>query len=334
MDKNRNRILSLDSLSIGYTSGRKRNPLLYPLNASAFKGELVSVIGRNGIGKSTMLRTITGLQPSLGGSVYISGRNIREFSRMELAQKVGFISTEIVKVTNMSVYQLVSLGRFPYTNWLGKIDKIDHEIIMDSIEKTGMIDLFNRNISELSDGERQRAMVARVLSQDTEIMIMDEPTAFLDIRSKYEIVHLMHELTRQRGKTIIFSTHDLNIAISQSDKIWLALDEKLNEGAPEDLMIAGSFENLFDSAIVGFCSKDGSFSFRGNERGNIFIKGNGNSRYWTERAIIRAGYSVSEEPGNLIIEVPETEFKKWSLITPDESHEFFTLYELVDWINR
>ena len=135
MEKNRIQILSLDSLSIGYLSGKNKKVLLSPLNASASKGELVAVIGRNGIGKSTLLRTITGLQPPLGGNIFISGRNIREYSRLELAQKVGFISTEIVKIANMNVYELVSLGRFPYTNWLGKIDIRDHEIIMDSIEK-------------------------------------------------------------------------------------------------------------------------------------------------------------------------------------------------------
>ena len=334
MEKNRIQILSLDSLIIGYSTGKYKKVLLSPLNASASKGELVAVIGRNGIGKSTLLRTISGLQPPLGGTVLVSGINSREYSRQGLAQKVGFISTEIVKIANMSVYELVSLGRFPYTNWLGKIEIRDHEIIMDSIEKTGMHHLYNRNISELSDGERQRAMVARVLAQDTEIMIMDEPTAFLDIKSKYEIVHLMHELTDKKGKTIIFSTHDLNIAISQADKIWLTLDERLIEGAPEDLIMAGSFDNLFDSSVVGFNSTDGSFSFRRKERGAINVEGDGNKRYWTEKAIIRAGFSVSEGRSNLVIKIPSAEFQNWVLITPDQSLEFISILELVNWLTQ
>lgn len=333
MEESRIQIVSLDSLRIGYLSGKKKNVLLSPLNASAKKGEFIAVIGKNGIGKSTILRTITGLQPSLGGNVFISGRDLAEYSRMELAQKVGFISTEIVKASNMKVYELVSLGRFPYTDWLGKIDNRDHEIIMDSIEKTGMIDLFDRNISELSDGERQRAMIARVLAQDTEIMIMDEPTAFLDVKSKYEIVQLMHELTRKRDKTIIFSTHDLNIAISQADKIWLILDEKLSEGAPEDLIIEGSFNNLFDSSVVGFNPEDGSFSFIRKDRGRIYIEGNGNIRYWTEKAIIRAGFSISRSPNNIVVKIPTAEFNKWQFITPEQSKEFQSIYELAEWLN-
>ena len=334
MEKNRIQILSLDSLSIGYLSGKNKKALLSPLNASASIGELVAVIGRNGIGKSTLLRTITGLQPPLGGNVFFSGINIRQYSRLELAQKVGFISTEIVRIANMSVYELVSLGRFPYTNWIGKIDNRDHEIIMDSIEKTGMVNLYDRNISELSDGERQRAMVARVLAQDTEIMIMDEPTAFLDIKSKYEIVHLMHELTEKKRKTIIFSTHDLNIAISQADKIWLTLDERLIEGAPEDLILEGSFNNLFGSSAVGFNSTDGSFSFRRNVRGTIYVEGKGNKRHWTEKAIVRAGFSVSESRSNMVIKVPAADFKSWVLITPDQSLEFISILELVNWLTH
>lgn len=333
MKESRINIVSLDSLRIGYLSGKKKNILLSPLIASAKKGEFIAVVGKNGIGKSTILRTITGLQPSLGGNVFISGRNLAEYSRMELAQKVGFISTEIVKASNMKVYELVALGRFPYTNWLGKISNSDHEIIMDSIEKTGIIDLYSRNISELSDGERQRAMIARVLAQDTEIMVMDEPTAFLDIRSKYEIIQLMHELTRKRDKTIIFSTHDLNIAISQADKIWLIFDKKLNEGAPEDLIIEGSFNDLFDSSVVGFNQTDGSFSFRRKDRGRIYIEGNGNLRYWTEKAIIRAGFSISGSRNNMVVKIPTADFNKWLLITADQSKEFQSIYELAEWLN-
>jgi len=335
MKKNSKEILSLDSLRIGYITGKIHNALLSPLNATASHGELIAVIGRNGIGKSTLLRTITGIQPSIEGNIYISGKKIEDYSRLELAQKVGFISTEIVKITNMTVYELVSLGRFPYTNWVGKIESSDHDIIMDSIEKTGMESLYDRNISELSDGERQRAMIARVLAQDTEIMIMDEPTAFLDIKSKYEIVHLMHDLALKRGKTIIFSTHDLSIAISQADKIWLTLNEKLVQGAPEDLMLQGAFDHLFDSSVVGFNSKDGSFSFRGEDRGVFYVEGSGSKRYWTERAVIRAGYRVSKDFQSGVIIVPAGDTKKWKCVSSEgKVVEFASILDLADWLNH
>ncbi len=334
MKMNLTEILSLDSLKIGYVSGRHENVLLPPLNACANKGELIAVIGRNGIGKSTLLRTLTGLQPSLGGEIFYSGKNIRDYSRMDLAQKVGYISTEIVKVSNMSVYDLVALGRFPHTNWMGKIDTKNHEVIMDAIEKTTMSAFCNRFVSELSDGERQRAMIARILAQDTGIMVMDEPTAFLDIGSKYEILHLMHLLSHKNEKTIIFSTHDLHMAISQSDKIWLILDNRLMEGAPEDIMIEGAFDHLFDSSPVQFNSENGTFSFRSEEKGRIFIEGDGIRRHWTEKAINRAGFSLSEVQTIPYIIIPSGNNREWKLTTDISSVEFRSIYELVSFLSK
>jgi iron complex transport system ATP-binding protein len=328
-------ILSLNSLKIGYASGRIEKLLLPPLNAFAKKGELIAVIGKNGIGKSTLLRTLAGLQPSLGGDIFYSGKNIKDYSRKDLAQKIGYISTEIVKVSNMRVYDLVALGRFPYTNWIGKIDIENHQVISDAIEKTGMSALSLRFISELSDGERQKAMIARILAQDTGIMVMDEPTAFLDIGSKFEILHLMHLLSQKSGKTIIFSTHDLNVAMSQADKIWLILENKMLEGAPEDLMIKGAFDHLFDSSAVQFNSEDGTYSFRSEERGAINMEGDGILRHWTEKAINRAGFSVSEEEDKTIpyLRVPAGNDSKWKLTAGNSILEFGSVYELVNWLS-
>jgi iron complex transport system ATP-binding protein len=327
-------ILTLDSLKIGYRSGINENILLPPLTASANKGELIAVIGRNGIGKSTLLRTMSGLQQALGGEILYGNKNIRDYSRMDLAKQVGYISTEIVKVSNMSVYDLVALGRFPHTNWIGKIDSKNHEIIMDSIEKTGMLTLYKRFVSELSDGERQKSMIARVLAQDTGVMIMDEPTAFLDIGSKYEVLHLLHSLSQKNKKTIIFSTHDLYMAISQSDKIWLILDNKIIEGAPEDLMLEGAFDHLFDSSHVQFNSENGTFSFRREDRGKIFIEGDGITRHWTEKAINRAGFSLSSVKETQFVTIPSGNNSKWQLSSYNTRYEFRSIYDLVNWLNK
>ncbi len=204
MENKSTEILFFDSLEIGYTSGSLKRILLPPIRGNGLEGELIAVIGKNGIGKSTLLRTIAGLQPVLAGRMAIDNRNIDEYTRTQLSAKIGYISTETVKVSNMRVYDLVSLGRFPHTNWFGKIDDSDHEAIVDALEKTGLSGFRDRHITELSDGERQRAMIAMVLAQDAKIMVMDEPTAFLDISSKYEIMHLLHLLTRNRHKTIVY----------------------------------------------------------------------------------------------------------------------------------
>ena len=327
-------ILSLNSLKIGYVSGKKENILLPPLSASAIRGELIAVIGRNGIGKSTLLRTLAGLQQPLGGEIFYSKKNIRDYSRMELAQEVGYISTEIVKVSNMRVYDLVALGRFPHTNWIGKIEAKDHMAIMDALKKTSMESFREKFVSELSDGERQKTMIARILAQDTGIMIMDEPTAFLDVAGKYEILHLMHLLSNKNKKTIIFSTHDLQMAISQSDKIWLILDNKLFEGAPEDLMITGAFDHLFDSSTVVFNSEDGTFSFRSDTKGNIYVEGDGNKKHWTMMAINRAGFNVSKEKTFPYVIIPSESNKNWRLSNKTGILEFSTIYELITYLRR
>jgi iron complex transport system ATP-binding protein len=259
MDMTRTEMISFDSLRIGYASGRHKKILLPELSATAYKGEFIAVIGRNGIGKSTLLRTITGLQPSLGGIIRINGSNIALITGIDLARMAGYISTEAVRVSNMTVYDLVSLGRFPYTNWIGTIDHEGHEAIKGALKKTGMEGFSSRYVTELSDGERQRAMIARLLTQDTELMIMDEPTAFLDIPGKYEIVNLIRNLTRE-GKTVIFSTHDLSIAINMADRVWLILKDGLTEGSPEELMKNGSFDNLFESPVFDTGTIPGSFA--------------------------------------------------------------------------
>jgi iron complex transport system ATP-binding protein len=327
-------ILNFDTLKIGYVSGRHQKTLLPPLNASANSGELVAVIGRNGIGKSTLLRTLIGIQPSIDGNIFVGGKNIREYSRIELAQKVGYISTENVKVSNMNVYDLVSLGRFPYTDWIGTIDEENNIIILNALEKTGMLDFRDRLVSELSDGERQRAMIARILAQDTGIMIMDEPTAFLDIGSKYEIMHLLHHLSHAEGKTVIFSTHDLSMAISQADKIWLILENKLIEGGPEDLMITGAFDQLFDPSTMQFNSESGTFSVQSSKSRSIFLEGEGALRQWTKNAINRSGFSVSDLKTETFIKLPSINNKNWQLLSEDLTLEFGTIYELVSWLGN
>jgi iron complex transport system ATP-binding protein len=327
-------ILSFRNLEIGFKSGKFRNILLPPLNGSAAKGELIAVIGKNGIGKSTLLRTFAGLQDLITGKLTIDGKNIVDFSRLQLSAKIGYISTEIVKVSNMKVYDLVSLGRFPYTNWLGRIDASDHKMIMEAISKTGMAEFINRPVTELSDGERQRAMIAMVLAQDAGIMIMDEPTAFLDISSKYEIIHLLNELTRNRDKTVIFSTHDLATAVNQADKIWLLKEQGLTEGAPEDLMLEGSFETLFDSNKVEFNSYDGSFTIRNKEKGKIIVRGDGSKRYWTEKALIRAGYGIVDSEPAAEVEVPSSSNSTWKCRSQGLFGEFDSVYGLINWIRN
>jgi len=324
MDRSKDKLLSVDSLIIGYGSKH----LLPPLSAEALKGELVAVIGRNGIGKSTLLRTLMGLQPALGGKVMIDSKDLKELSRNEMARRIGYISTEIIRVSNMTVFDLVALGRYPHTNWIGQTDALSYTAVKDALEKTGLSGFETRYISSLSDGERQRAMIARILAQETDILIMDEPTAFLDIVSKFDIVKLMLNLASE-GRTILFSTHDLNIAVNQAHRIWMMLDDGIAEGAPEDLVLDGSFDHLFKSGNIGFDKNDGTFSFKSELSDSIYVEGEGPSYHWTRKALARIGYSVTQVPADPYIISPSSKNRQWILSTSGKQHCFDKLYDLV-----
>jgi len=173
-----------------------------------------------------------------------------------------------------------------------------------------------------------------VLAQDAGIMVMDEPTAFLDISSKFEIMQLIHELTRTREKTIIFSTHDLATAIRQADKIWLLKEEGLTEGAPEDLMLEGSFKTLFDGTKVKFNSHDCSFSIRNDGKGKVILRGEGEKKYWTEKALLRSGYAVVDSQSVVEVEVPSNINSTWICRVPGSCREFDTIYNLLSCIRE
>ena len=321
-------IFVLESLEIGYGSGLRKKLILPALNATAVRGELIAVIGRNGIGKSTLLRTLAGLQPPLGGNIRINGRKMADYSRMELAQETGYISTETVKVSNMTVYDLVALGRFPHTNWIGNIDTENQVSILKALEMTSMSRFHDRFINEISDGERQKAMIARIIAQDAGLMIMDEPTAFLDAGSKFEILHLLNSLSHDRGKTIIFSTHDLNMAINQADKIWLISADRLLEGAPEDLMINGAFDHLFDASNVRFNPDNGTFTFNSSVTGSVYIDGNGAERIWVEKAISRLGLTSAEKETVPFIRMVTGDQTSYELVSGSFIQKAGSIYDL------
>ncbi|HLP71725.1 MAG TPA: ABC transporter ATP-binding protein [Bacteroidales bacterium] len=325
--KDSGKIISLNSLEIGYGSGSGKNILLPPLTAGASKGELVAIIGRNGIGKSTLLRTMAGIQEQRGGAVICMDKNISDYSPKDLSLISGFISTEPVRVSSMRVYDLVSMGRYPHTSLLGSMSPGDHDAVGAALDMASIRYCSGKFVAELSDGERQKAGIARLLAQDTGIMLMDEPTAFLDIRSKFEVFHLMYRLCHEQGKTIVYTSHDLNMASRYSDKIWLLLDTGLVQGSPEDLMINGDFEYLFESSSVVFNSGDGTWTFMEETKGNVHVDGSGKLQHWTGEALKRAGFSLSDEMTGINIEIKPGPV--WVLYTGEKISEHLTIYDLV-----
>ncbi len=288
-------VLKISDLSIGYSEANKKAiTIKKDLTLTALSGELITLIGKNGIGKSTLLRTIANLQPPLHGSYQICGKAPDQYSRNQFAQKVSFVSTEIIRTSNLTVYDLIAFGRLPHTGWFGSLRNKDKQKVEQAIEQVGIQTLRNKPVDQLSDGERQRAMIARCLAQDTKLIILDEPTAFLDIANRYEIIYLLKTLSQEQQKTVVFSSHDIHIALKTADKIWLMSNTGIQEGAGEDLIIQNAFVNLFDSKNINFNKKHGDFEINRLQKIPIEVKFDATLdeiyKYSTNRALNRLGF--------------------------------------------
>jgi iron complex transport system ATP-binding protein len=328
-------LLQTVDLSIGYPS-KYNKPLPGVFNLSASQGELVALVGKNGIGKSTLLKTLVKLQPPVAGSIFLEGKQLLEFSAKELSTRLGFVSTEPVQVNNLSVYDLVSLGRYPYTNWFGTNREMDREMIQKAMHLVGIENLKEKNIRQISDGERQRAMIARTLAQDTRLIILDEPTAFLDLPNKYEIVHLLNKLAREQNKTVIFSTHELNIAIEEADKIWLMTPEGTHQGAPEDLIYLKRFSDMFDKKGSSYISEKGELKIRKEFNNKIGLNGQGKEFLLTKKALERIGMEcIGETDENETVNIVHSgNFVEWIYESKHDQQKFRDIYSLISFLKR
>jgi iron complex transport system ATP-binding protein len=323
--------LSLSNLSVGY----RRRAILNHLNLSATECELVALIGRNGVGKSTLMRTIARLQPAISGEVIVAGKPLGQYSRSELAGLLSIVSTEPVGVSHLTVRQLVSFGRFPHTNWIGKLTAEDSTLVEEAMRLVGVTPLADKNLYEISDGERQRAMIARTLAQDTRLILLDEPTAFLDMPNKYEVIHLLHRLTRTKRKTILFSTHDLDIAIQEADKLWLMIGDTLYEGAPEDLILNHQLARVFEGTKLHFDDHKGRFNIKREDMQPIILAADGKYFYWTGKALERLGYAVQkcEDGQRADVVVSGEPSTRWTLYHHRRHIQFTSVYELSKYLS-
>ena len=245
--------IQIESLSTGYRSKNNVTVVAHDINATINGGELTCLLGPNGAGKSTLLRTLSAFLPPIKGDITIMGRNLRDYSDRELAKTIGVVLTEKTDLRNMTVEDLIGLGRSPYTGFWGTLHKQDREIVDRAIEMVGIEPLRGRMIHTLSDGERQKVMIAKALAQETPVIFLDEPTAFLDFPSKVEIMQLLHNLSRTTGKTIFLSTHDLELALQIADTIWLMDRNKgVMIGTPEQLAADGSLSSFFTQRGIEF----------------------------------------------------------------------------------
>ena len=320
-------ILKTQSLTIGYSKKGKAIVVQSDLNLEVRAGELVCLIGPNGSGKSTLLRTLAGLQKPLTGNVSIDGQNIARISIQDKALLISIVLTDRVDIENATVHDIVSFGRHPHSNWWGSVSEEEEALILEAIEMVHLEKKTNQLLNELSDGERQRVMIAKALAQDTPIIMLDEPTAHLDLPNRVEIMLLLHKLAHKTGKAILISTHELDLALQAADKIWLMSTTKgIQSGVPEDLVFNGSFNEAFQSKSYFFNEANGNFSMNYPMTRKVWVTGDKTRMYWTLRALARAGYMVVRD-AEIQISVTDD-----SWIIQNQTYE--TIAQLLDFLNN
>ena len=287
------------NLAIGYDGTRgKKNCLNGGLNLLLKHGEVTSLLGSNGAGKSTLLRTLAGFQPELGGSIAIEGRDRAAISQKELSRLTGVVLTERSMAGTLRVRELVTLGRHPYTGFFGMLKNRDHEIADHAMQQAGIAHKADSYIAEISDGERQKAMIAKVLAQECPIILLDEPTAFLDVTSRIELMILLRELAETGNKSILLSTHDIELALTLSDQLWLLKKhEGIICGVPEDLVLNNSIGTYFGKENISFDTHTGRLAYKTNGEKHASIESSNDKAYWLANAVKKLGYSLSDTPG-------------------------------------
>ncbi len=252
-------ILKTKNLTIGYASKKEDTIVASNINISLKKGELIGLVGGNGIGKSTLLKTLTKVESPLSGSIIINEQSLDHYSNLELAKTLSLVLTEPIASKNLTVVELVALGRQPYTNWVGNLSETDSKIINQALKSTNIEDLKHKKCFELSDGQLQKVMIARALAQDTDLIILDEPTSHLDMYHKAYILKLLQKLAKDTGKTILFSSHEIDLAIQLCDSMIVMSKNKIVSDTPCHLIEKGAFTDLFPKDLIVFDEKTGSF---------------------------------------------------------------------------
>lgn len=331
----RNKAIETKKLCIGYLlKGSERRVVHESLDLCLKSGEVTCLLGLNGAGKSTLLRTLCGFQPSLGGEILFMGKPLSSFSQAQFSLMVGVVLTEKTNAGGITVYELVSLGRHPYTGFFGRLKKEDHQIIEQSLESVGIAHKANHYVAELSDGERQKVMIAKALAQQCPIILLDEPTAFLDVTSRIETMVLLHKLAVEQDKAILLSTHDLELAIQLADCLWLQEKGRpMMCGTPEDLIMGNAFSAFFRKEGIVFDVNTGKLNMVVSTH-PIGVEGDKLTAYWVGNALIRNGFCPSEPQEGLVniqCESPTRQTVVWPVGKRQQTH---SVAELIDCLNK
>lgn len=291
-------VLTCRNLHIGYRSRAVQRDLHLDLQP----GTLTCVLGPNGAGKSTLLRTLCGIQPALSGELTLSGRPVSSLSQNELARQVAVVFTGNDVADDLTVADTVMMGRYPYTDFWGTPRPEDHAIVQDAIRALGMQDFSTRRMASLSDGERQKVMIAKAVAQECPIMLLDEPTAFLDLPSRIATMLLLRRLVMKRGKTILLSTHDIDLALQYADRIWLlSPKQRCVAGRPEALVQAGRLDDFFAADGIHFNAGQGCFSAEQADAPAAFAAPGCDHMLWLRNILVRNGFRITEQEGEAVL---------------------------------
>lgn len=294
------------NLETGYSSKKGITLITRDINASLYSGELTCLLGPNGAGKSTLLKTLTAFLPPVKGEIFIDNKPLEDYSDAELSKVIGVVLTEKLSLNNMTVEELVGMGRSPYTGFWGRMTDADRKIVDGAISLVGIESLRGRMVQTLSDGERQKVMIAKALAQETPVIFLDEPTAFLDYPSKVEIMQLLQRLARENGKTVFLSTHDLELALQIADKVWL-LDKPhgVTIGTPEDLALNGDMSKYFHREGVEFDRESGLFKISHKIDRTVRLIGTGPGCNMVRKALARQGVKTDDCASDIVIEITD-----------------------------
>jgi iron complex transport system ATP-binding protein len=320
--------LLTENLAVGYPAKKTENRLFEKLNLHLLPGQLVCFMGPNGIGKSSLIRTFTGLQKALEGKIIVNPG----ISGASTAQQIAVVLTDKVTAVNMTVDEVVAFGRYPYLGWNIQLKKSDRQIIDNAISAVHINHLSGRKLHELSDGQLQMVMIARALAQDTPIILLDEPTAHLDLNNRVEIMRLLRDLSRKTNKAILVSTHELDLALQLADVIWLSgRDKNIHTGIPEDLVLAGAFDAIFQ--FKGFDLKTGKVQHTITKKDPIQLSGTGYEYLWTKNAFERNGFEVTDKAGaHAIRVVKENNTIRWHLKKHGVDRQFDSIAALLNYV--
>ncbi|MGS2738374.1 ABC transporter ATP-binding protein [Sinomicrobium sp. M5D2P17] len=260
--KAKNTVLRAEKLSVGYTSGKQVSEIARDISFSLDLGELTGIIGANGIGKSTLLRTLSGIQPALSGDIILEQKSLGRYTHTALARKISLVLTEQLPSRNLTVAETIALGRQPYTNWIGNLTKRDSLKIKEAITLLDLENIQHQKCYALSDGQLQKVMIARAIAQDTPVIILDEPTTHLDVYHKTHILKLLKDLAHQTRKSILYSSHEIDLSIQLCDKMLVMTKNQADFGTPCQLIEKGSFQRLFPPDLIEFDRNTGTFRIK------------------------------------------------------------------------